>query len=362
MLGFATAIVLSLPAVASKSVFAQPPATGANANDEDDPLLAFRKKWGVQVRVGTVAFSPDGRSLAVGPIMDRTLRIWDVPTGKEIRRVDFEKDAIAVWPEAFTSNASYLIVRSGRISRPTQISVVDLATGKRHAEIKPIDGKIGGVVRSPDSKVLAMLEGNGLGLAGATNRISFWDVPSGQTIRSIAPGTGIDLLQIVFSPDGKTISGHGSLVGRPRTTVALREWDWRKGNELIRQQIDDVSRRGKVLSLDGKLFAGTRDNAIVLWDVSTLKELRRCEGLGDRALEVMFSPDGRLVAAHAPLQPILVWDVATGAELHRLPDKLEGIEVIRFSPDGKFLAVAFNTSVEVWDLSGVKPQKRTFEW
>ena len=113
-----------------------------------------------------VTFSPDGRSLAsVGGMLDCTLRLWDVTTGKErLRRRAHEGKEDHDW--------------------------VQSEIGKC---------KKGGkwVTFSPDGKVLAS--------AGSDDKIILWDAATGKEIGRFEGHTD-SVFCVAFSPDGKTLA------------------------------------------------------------------------------------------------------------------------------------------------------------
>ncbi|MCP4104854.1 MAG: WD40 repeat domain-containing protein [Desulfobacteraceae bacterium] len=126
-----------------------------------------------QYTVNAVAFSPDGKTLASGAD-DNTVRLWDVASGKEIRRLEGHRKRVV------------------------------------------------SVAFSPDGKTLASGAGNFLG-----SDKTVWDVASGKEIRSLAGHTK-PVQSVAFSPDGKTLaSGSGYLFGSSDNTVRL--WDIASG-------------------------------------------------------------------------------------------------------------------------------------
>jgi WD40 repeat protein len=102
------------------------------------------------------------------------------------------------------------------------------------------------------------------------------------------------------------------------------------------------------LSPDGKVLATGEGGNVCFWEMATGKELRSVS-LGFSVRAVLFSPDGKLFAAHVddtdvhsgpPWKDhtIHVGEVASGKVLHQLLKKHHGCRGVAFSPDGTMLA------------------------
>jgi WD40 repeat protein len=78
--------------------------------------------------------------------------------------------------------------------------------------------------------------------------------------------------------------------------------------------------------------------------------LQILEGHTDMTTDVVFSPDGKLVASSSRDKTIRIWDTATGDLQHILEEHTKGILSVAFSPDGKLLASgSYDNTVRLWD-------------
>lgn len=146
----------------------------------------------------------------------------------------------------------------------------------------------------------------------------------------------LDVLQVLFSGDGKTLfalDANGWLV----------QWDVADGRELARL-------KGKswiALSPDGKVLAALdHGGTAYLLDAATLKETKRLAGEKDAGLNgLAFSPDGRQLASSSGGAHTIVWDLETRERKRKLP--YVGWD-LGFSPDARWLA---GTGGKVLDLA-----------
>ncbi|MEV4628206.1 AAA family ATPase [Micromonospora sp. NPDC049523] len=110
-----------------------------------------------------------------------------------------------------------------------------------------------------------------------------------------------------------------------------------------------------VFSPDGRrVAAGGDDGTIRLWDVATHRPVGEpLIGHSEQIRTMAFSPDGRFLAFAAGFQagPRL-WDLVTGevADIPAGARQAEVITGISFSPDGTLLAIA-GTPSQLWDIS-----------
>jgi dipeptidyl aminopeptidase/acylaminoacyl peptidase len=152
-------------------------------------------------------FSPDGRWLAGGGQSDRTIRLWEAATGKEVRRWDNAQDD--VWRLLFSPDGK-LLVSSGASRSGANVWAVE--SGKQVLALG-VQGFLDEVAFSPSGRTLAAVVRRGRTLengdVGETSTVHLWEVLSGQEIRRIdVPQGGARAL--AFAPDGRTLATGGS--------------------------------------------------------------------------------------------------------------------------------------------------------
>ncbi len=313
------------------------PAPPAHVDRYGDPLPpgAIARLGTVRLRhtkpVGPITFAPDGKVLASG---GRSIRIWDVTTGKQVRHLKCCSKVLAFSPD-------------GRLLAATEedkVRLFEVSTGRELCRRGGHAYFAEGVAFSPDGNLLAS------GDRGDT--VHLWEVPTGKVVRKLKGHGG---LVVGFSPDGK-----GVISSRPDGCYLL---DVATGKVLLRWG-------GKVhltaglpaaaLSPDGKLFALVgNDPQVRLYDAATGKELR-VFALGQQHVMppgqcVAFSPDGKLLAATEQMSnTVYAWDVATGKQLLRFQAGRVWAGQLAFSPDGKTLAVGAWNRIRLYDTASGK--------
>src|SRR5688572_5069652 len=155
-----------LPVITTISLFL-PGATLAQSQAE--PKIRIEGPFNSGI-VYSVAFSPDGKTLASGS-GDKTIRLWEVNTGRLIRALSGHGGTVR--SVAFSPDGK--MIASG--SEDKTIKLWQVSTGKHIRLFNGHTGNVYSVAFSPDGKTLASSseEGN-------DSALRLWDVNTGRPI------------------------------------------------------------------------------------------------------------------------------------------------------------------------------------
>lgn len=280
----------------------------------------------------TLAFSPDGRKLAVG-YNEPVITIWDAATGKEL--IKLEGHTRFIRGVAFSPDGKKL----ASASTDGTAKLWDLATGREIWTLKGHQGYVNAVAFSPDGQKLAT--------GSRDNTWRLWDVATGRELLKIeSRATWVNAL--AFSPDGKTLAtGNGG-----GATVKL--WEVATGKEKAA-----IDGQGAIWSIvffsDGKRLAtASKDRTGRVLDVQTGRELVRFREHTSEVLTVDVTSDGSTVATGAADRTLKFWDAATGKEIAALKADRGSLLTLSLSRDGtKIAGCSAGGHVKIWDLAQV---------
>lgn len=242
--------------------------------------------------VYTIAFTPDGQTLASGGA-DRTIKIWDLNTGQEICTLTEHTDAVV----SLIASPDGKTLLSG--SADNTIKIWNLSTSQVIHTLTGHTCSVLCLAISPDGARLAS--------GAADNTIIVWDLNTYEVIHTLI-GHNHSVLSVAISPDGKTLA------------------------------------------------SASADTSIKLWDLESGTEIRTLEANCGLVFAVRFHPSGQMLASvHEQDKSVKFWHPATGKLIRTMSTEVEIVSAT-VSPDWTTLAGGggdVNYLISLWDLEKV---------
>lgn len=301
---------------------------------------------GHTAHVLSVAYSPDGTRIASGSA-DRTARIWDAATGAEIKCFDGHPDRVTCVD--FSPDGDRLAIACA----DSTCRVVNVTDGQEmfratHSRI-PLSEDRGPAYRAAMRTLLAFSpDGQALVSGGWDGMVRIWDVRTGSERK--AWQSHADIIYLALTRGGREILSIGAPAFEPKL--------WDVGTGVLIRTIPKTDACGSILGSSAlPVYGGTS------LSIEGNKGRVILNGHTRVVIAADLSPDGRLAVSGSEDCSLRLWDVARKTHQVSACDH-EGDEVlvhaVTFSPDGRqFACGCFNDTgtlrgagmVKVWDAS-----------
>jgi mono/diheme cytochrome c family protein len=300
--------------------------------------------------VTALAFSPDGKSLAVSG--NREVLVHALEGGGPPKRLSGLSERILSL--AFSKDGTLLAAGGGTPARFGEIQLWDVATGSLKRSVVMTGDTVFGLSLSPDGTRVA---------AGCTdNTVRIVDAASGKELNKMGAHENW-VLGTVFGADGRRIVS----VGRDRAAKLTNaaSGGFLENVNLLRGELAAIARHPtkEIVVIGGEervpyIYMMDRPKVMKIADDTTL--IRKLERQNGAIAALAWSPDGHRIAVAGAAPEINLYDAETGARVSACKGHAAGIYTVAFSPDSKMLAAGgFDGTVRLYDAS-TGEMKRAF--
>ncbi len=302
---------------------------------------------GRPIGTGSLSFSPDGQTIAMASYNFRTkigeIRLWDVQTGVEHSTITFQGHTGRRPYWSISPDGKTLALAGEVANKYREIRLWDVATGQAIATLKGHQDIVTPMIFSPDGLTLASVSRGPLVQAGGPRlpgEIKLWDVKTGREKGTFTGHKG-QVLDVSFSPDGKTLASAGGDTGPLSDHIPgeIKLWDVATGKAIATLTGHSSTVWSVSFSPDGKTLASvSQDRTVKLWDIMPNPEIATLKGHTGTVTSMSFDSKGQTLVTVSRDKTIKLWDVKKGQVKATLLGHLRGVLAAGISPDGKIVA------------------------
>jgi len=301
--------------------------------------------WSHLSTVYGIDFSLDLTTLVSGS-QDTILRLWDL-TKRDLKTRAYLKsdDKVPIYTVAYSPDGK--TVAAGGVCLNVRQWDAHITTRTRPTLRTP--EYVNELLYSPDSRYI---------LTRSRKTVVLWDAhKSGEVRRFVTQD--MDIHCVAWSPDGKyVLTGHGIYLMKDGkyvlkdgayvyTDCIVRMFNVETGEEVYSDKSFTLPIYSVGFSVDSRqAFTGLYEAALRRWEVMPvgLKAAKGWKGASGYVQTMRFSPDGKHVVTSGLDGQVVLWDLASGKRLKQWALQ-ELVGNMTFASDSRHLAVSLTTGV-----------------
>ena len=289
----------------------------------------------VPVPVTSVAFSPDGATLATSGYHEVIL--WKVEDGSLLRRIT--NVAERVYDIEFTKDGQKIVVASGTPAQIGEAKIFQVADGKLLGDLVRTDDSVFAVSLSPDQKRLAT--------AGADRAIRVFDFAT-QKQQLLIEDHADWVMDVAWSADGTRLAS----ASRDKTS---KVFDAVSGDSLVTFNGHGQPVYGVGFQADGKIVVSSgSDKQIRTWNVADAKQIKVIGGFGNEVFRIIITPEGHVYSCSAD-KNARAHQISDGKALKTFAGHTDWVYSVAVHAGTKrVVAGSYNGEVRIWNIDDAK--------
>ncbi|BBM86722.1 serine/threonine-protein kinase [Candidatus Uabimicrobium amorphum] len=317
------------------------------------------------------------RGILASAAIDRTIRIWNPKTGKEIKTLFIDKMASDIDFSPSGKNIAF-----GCYGYDNSIKVYDVDLGKKIHTFEGHQEEVHSVRYSEDGKMLAscsgdhtlrlwrvsdkkkfrLLEGHNNSIAhmshfsnriisvGVDQKIIHWNADTGKILQTFAQK------ELMIST---SCSNDESMLAAISINGTVMIWDIASGKKIRHLRNKNWNFHSVIFSPDDKKLLLTTYNPAVIQvvEIKTGKVQKTLSKHKNRISHMTFNKDGTLLISADNSGLICLWQYTTGKILQTFSGHKNIVNRAVFSPDEKqIISVSDDETIRIWDVASGKQQ------
>ncbi|KAG0234728.1 hypothetical protein BGX31_004467 [Mortierella sp. GBA43] len=284
----------------------------------------------VHVAVGSCAYSPDGKFLAVA-LEDGKINVYTTSDWEKIQTLSGH--AMEIQRILYSPKGG--IMATG--SRDGTIRIWDAGTGECRNII---------IGHTDEVNMIAFsFHGDQIASSSDDKTARIWDPETGDSIRTLS-GHSEGVLCVAYPPSGDRIA-----TSSIDCTIRLWSTEFGSCSHILLGHTDDIWDI-RFSPLGNQLASASTDKTVRLWDAETGLCQHILSEHNYMVYSVVYSPKGDQVVSSCDDQVVRLWDVESGTCQQTLTGHRDAARCAVYSPTGNQLASgSADGTVRLWDVS-----------
>lgn len=289
----------------------------------------------------SVCLSADGR-LALTGSSDKTLKLWDVETGRCLQTFEGHLDAVTC--VCLSGDGRYGL--SGCMDK--SLKLWDVASGSCLHTLNWHRDSVFSVCLSGDARYA---------LSGSWDKwMKLWEVQTGRDLLFAFEPHSDAVQSLCLTGDGQYV-----LTGSWDHTIKLWELADQRCLHTFEGHVAEVN--SVCLSTDERYaLSGSADKTLKLWEVKSGNCLRTFEGHTKEVTSVCLSADARYALSGSQDKTLKLWEVESGRCVQTLENESRVLSVCLSKDGSHAVAGCFDGSVKLWFMDWQLEENESADW